>query len=79
MSLERAISDRRRAELIDLTGQVIKVEELLRISRSKDRMKFAKSRTHIALLRIVLGHLRSLRLRMSRFHASVADGVSVFC
>lgn len=63
-------------------GQVMKVEELLRLSSLKERLELSEVKTLDAQRLSVLGHLRNLRSEMSAFQArregDVEDGFYAF-
>lgn len=81
--MKRRLSDSIKVQVIDLTGQVAKVEELISKSRSKERTSLAEGRTLDAQRRNELGYLRFFCSKMHGLRARVAEEVedrcSAFC
>lgn len=83
LEMERGRNDSLQDKVAELSGQVAKVEDLLRISRSKERSAVAEVNTLETQRRWVAVYLRTLRSKMPGFQARVAAdveaGFTEFC
>lgn len=72
---DRARSDYLKARVTDLTGQVIKVETLLCIFRSIDRMPLLEVNTMVAQQYNILGYLHTSRSMIPDFQVRVTESM----